>query len=130
MAPVTAGLAETGVAVSQQGQGSLCGGLSQPVPTAHADVPPHRTDPSPAPIRGLSELKQRRADQGRCLPFRGGQVPHSPALKKEAQLSWGAGPSTGCKAVADPSVSDAVSVLPVLLHVTEDCALKLPWPEQ
>lgn len=88
VALVTAGLAEAGVAVSRRGQGSVCGRLSHPVPTAHADVPPQTTDPSPAPIRGLSELKRRRADPGQvaAIPWGSGPTPTSPDERVPAIL--------------------------------------------
>lgn len=103
----------------------MCGGLSHPVPTSYADIPAHNTDPSPAPIKGLSELKWRRADLGQvpAIPWESGPTLTSPDERVPAIL--------GCRAVANPSASDAVSVLPVLLHVTGDCALTLlPWPER
>lgn len=50
------------------------GGLSHPVTMSHADVSPHVTSPSAAPIRELPELKRRRTEPGLApaVPWRSG----------------------------------------------------------
>lgn len=78
---------------------------------------------------GLPEPKRRRADPGaRTCHSLGVRASAHELRWKELQLFWGAGPSPGCGAAADPSAGDAVSILSMFLHVTEGCVLKLPWP--